>query len=176
MKTKNLLPNRWKPIGWVLLVLGFSIILLGSITDQNPPLRQEVTIFWPFGGEPSDASIVPGLLRHNQNGTINLDLLSLVDELYSLLILAGLFIVGFARVKNEDERTAQMRLEALQWAIYGNTLILALCIIFVYSLDFLTVMMFNMFTPLLIFVLRFHWLLFKEAREVRRNEGTLLAL
>lgn len=176
MKTKNLLPHRWKPMGWVLLVLGFSILLLGAITEQNPPLRQEVTIPWPFEGESSDTSIVPDLIQYNQNGTITLDLLSLVNELYSLLILAGLFIVGFARVKNEDERTAQMRLESLQWAIYGNTLVLALCIAFVYGLPFLTIMIYNMFTPLLIFVLRFHWLLFKEAREVRRNEGTLLAL
>ncbi len=102
--------------------------------------------------------------------------MQLIDEIVSLMVLAGLLIVGFARVKSEDERTAQMRLEALQWAIYGNTLVLALCITFVYGMSFLNVMIYNMFTPLLIFVLRFHWLLYQETREINRNESRILAL
>jgi hypothetical protein len=65
-----------------------------------------------------------------------------------------------------------MRLESLQWAIYGNTLILVLCIAFIHGFLFLDVMIYNMFTPLLIFVLRFHWLLvWKEVRELKRQEG-----
>ena len=173
MKTKNLLPNRWKPMGWVLLMLCIPVGMWEIITDTDFPLSLEVTVPWPFGAEGQGTNSIVDFTQHNKNGTITLQL---IDEIICLAVLAGLLIVGFARVKNEDERTAQMRLGALQWAIYGNTLVLALCITFVYGLAFLDVMIYNMFTPLLIFVLRFHWLLFKEAREVRRNEGTLLAL
>lgn len=176
MKTKNLLPNCWKPIGWILLVLGVSVIMWETIKEENPLLRNEVTIPWPFGGKTSENSIVPDLIQHNPNGTITLDLQSLIDELCYLMIISGLFIAGFARVKQEDERTAQMRLEALQWAIYGNTLVLALCIAFVYGMDFLLVMLYNMFTPLLIFVLRFHWLLVKETRELKEKEGKTVTI
>jgi hypothetical protein len=182
MKTKNLLPNRWKPIGWVFLVLFMPVGVWCLFSDETFPIQAEVTIPWPFedgyalsgtisnGGSQISGSSTPD---ENPTGTLTLNL---IDEIISLAIMAGLFLTGFARVKNEDERTAQMRLGALQWAIYGHTLVLVLCILFVHGLPFLDVMIYNMFTPLLIFVLRFHWLLFKEAREVRRNEGTLLAL
>lgn len=182
MKTKNLLPNRWKPLGWVLLVLFIPVGVWSLISDDDFPIQAQVTIPWPFGDPYSLSGTVSNGgtdissssdVNENSSGTVTLNL---IDEIISLALIAGLFLTGFARVKNEDERTAQMRLGALQWAIYGNTLVLVLCIVFVHGLPFLSIMIYNMFTPLLIFVLRFHWLLFKEAREVRRNEGTLVAL
>jgi hypothetical protein len=182
MKTKNLLPNRWKPLGWVLLILFIPMGMWSLISDEDFPIQAEVTIPWPFDDGYSLSGTVSNggsnfsgssTLNENPTGTLTLNL---IDEIISLAIMAGLFLTGFARVKNEDERTAQMRLGALQWAIYGNTLVLVLCVLFVHGFPFLNIMIYNMFTPLLIFVLRFHWLLFKEAREVRRNEGTLWAL
>lgn len=173
MKTKNLLPNRWKPVGWVLLALCIPVGIWEMVTDTDFPLSLEVTIPWPFGTKTLETDSILDFTQHNKDGSITLQL---IDEIVSLMVLAGLLIVGFARVKSEDERTAQMRLEALQWAIYGNTLVLALCITFVYGMSFLNVMIYNMFTPLLIFVLRFHWLLYQETREINRNESRILAL
>ncbi len=182
MKTKNLVPNRWKPLGWVLLALFIPVGMWSLISDEDFPIQAEVTIPWPFedgyslsGTVSNGGSNFSGssTVSEKPSGTLTLNL---IDEIISLTLMAGLFLTGFARVKNEDERTAQMRLGALQWAMYGNTLVLVLCIIFVHGLPFLTIMIYNMFTPLFIFVLRFHWLLVKEAREVGRNEGTLLAL
>ena len=182
MKTKNLLPNRWKPIGWVLLVLFIPVGFWCLISDEDFPIQAEITIPWPFDNEYSLSGTVSNgganfsgssIFPENNTGTLTL---SLIDEIISLAIIAGLILTGFTQVKNEDERTAQLRLGALQWAIYGNTLVLVLCIIFVHGLPFLNIMIYNMFTPLLIFVLRFHWLLFKEAREISRNESRILAL
>lgn len=177
MKTKNLLPNRWKPIGWALL---FIFIPLGIwyVTDEEDfPIQANVTIPWKFGGDYSISGTVSNG-GSNFSGTSSTDAgkeetltLNLIDEILSLAIIIGFLLTGFARVKNEDERIAQMRLESLQWAIYGNTFVLAGCIIFIHGLLFLNVMIYNMFTPLLIFVLRFHWLLWKEARELKRQEG-----
>jgi len=182
MKTKNLLPNRWKPIGWVLLVLFIPLGMWCLISDDDFPIQAEVTIPWPFeegyslsGTISNGGSHISGSSTLNENPTGTLTL-NLIDEIISLAIIAGLILTGFARVKNEDERTAQMRLGALQWAIYGNTLVLVLCIMFVHGLPFLNIMIYNMFTPLLIFVLRFHWLLYREAREARQHESRILAL
>lgn len=172
MKTKNLLPNRWKLFGWILIASCLPIVTWQWFTDADFPLNLEITVPWPFGAENSENSRISDLLP-NEDGTMTLQLL---DELTCLALLAGLVIAGFAKVKNEDERTAQMRLEALQWAIYGNTLILTLCITFVYGMSFLSVMMYNMFTPLLIFVLRFHWLLYKESKVAGASEGKIMAL
>jgi hypothetical protein len=169
MKTKNLFPNRWKPIGWLLLVLCIPVGMWEIFADIDFPLSAEVTIPWPFCAEGQETNSILDFTQHNKNGTITLQL---IDEIICSSVLAGLLIVGFSRVKNEDERIAQMRLESLQWAIYGNTLILVLCIAFIHGFLFLDVMIYNMFTPLLIFVLRFHWLLvWKEVRELKRQEG-----
>ncbi|WP_373511847.1 hypothetical protein [Persicitalea sp.] len=182
MKTKNLLPNRWKPMGWVLLVLFIPVGFWSLISDEDFPIQAQITIPWPFGDPYSLSGTVSnggsdfsGSTTLNENTTGEATL-NLIDEIISLAIMIGLFLTGFAQVKNEDERTAQMRLGALQWAIYGNTLVLVLCIMFVHGLPFLNIMIYNMFTPLLIFVLRFHWLLYKEAREIRQNESRILAL
>ena len=168
MKTKNLLPHAWKPFGWVLLAVCIPLGIWMLLDDSNFPLSLAVQIPWPFGSEKSGAFENISLLNH-RDGTITLEL---IDELLALGVIAGLMMAGFARLKVEDERIAQLRLESLQWAIYGNTFVLVLCILFVHGLSFINVMIYNMFTPLFIFVLRFHWLLLVvptlEARRERR--------
>lgn len=181
MKTKNLFPNRWKPIGWVLLVIFIPLGIWYIAEEDDFPIQATVTIPWPFGGDYSISGTVSnggtnfsGTSSSNKTRDETLTL-NLIDEILSLAIIASFLLTGFARVKNEDERIAQMRLESLQWAIYGNTIVLAVCIIFIHGLLFLNVMIYNMFTPLLIFVLRFHWLIWKEARELKRQEGGEIA-
>ncbi|HEV7350717.1 hypothetical protein [Telluribacter sp.] len=168
MKTKNLLPNAWKPVGWALLIISVPFGLWLLVDDSAFPFNLVIQFPWPFGSEKSGAFQNIDMLDH-KDGTITLDL---IDELMALAVIAGLMIVGFARLKVEDERIAQLRLESLQWAIYGNTLVLVLCILLVHGLSFINVMIYNMFTPLLIFVLRFHWLLLVapalEAKRERR--------
>ncbi len=172
MKTNNLFPHGWKPLGWILLSI---CIPLGSwllMSEESFPLSAEVTIPWSFSeGQPGLEDAFDGVSK--KDGTASLQL---IDELLALGVIAGLMLVGFARLRNEDERTAQMRLEALQWALYGNTAILVLCILLVHGISFINVMIYNMFTPLLIFVLRFHWLIWQESRELKRQEGGEVAL
>jgi hypothetical protein len=165
MKAKNLFPHRWKPFGWILLVLFLPLGIWLVVDDSQFPLSVIVTFRWPFADAASGTAM--DLINYT-NGLVTLEL---IDELIALGVLAGLIIAGFARLKNEDERTAHMRLEALQWALYGNTLILAFCIAVIHGSLFLNVMIYTMFTPLLIFVLRFHWLLWQETRALRGQKG-----
>jgi hypothetical protein len=132
MKTNNLFPNRLKPLGWVLLAACIPLGIWFLANDEAFPLRLEVRVPWPFMKGQSETAQTFDILSY-QDGFVNLNLM---DEILALVVLAGLMLVGFARLKNEDERTAQMRLEALQWAMYGNTLALALCVAFVHGLPF----------------------------------------
>ena len=169
MKTKNLLPHAWKPFGWVLLVVCIPLGLWLVIDDNGFPFHAEVSLPWPFMDRKSEVDRIVDFFFNYQDGTITLEL---IDEIIALGTLAGLMIVGFARLKVEDERAAQLRLESLQWGIYGNTLVLVLCILFVHGLEFINVMIYNMFTPLLIFVLRFHWLLqIQPVLEAKRERS-----
>jgi hypothetical protein len=85
--------------------------------------------------------------------------LSLLDEVISLTLLVGLLLLTFSREKTEDEWIQRVRLESLQWAVLANSLLLMAFIVVAHGTPFLTVMVYNMFTPLLIFVARFHYVL-----------------
>lgn len=87
---------------------------------------------------------------------------NLTDELASLGIIIGLLFIAFSREKVEDEMIGQLRLEALQWSVYANYLILALAILTLYNEAFFNVMVYNMFTVLLVFIGRFRWLIYRN--------------
>jgi hypothetical protein len=71
-------------------------------------------------------------------------------------------MVGFSKEKIEDEYIASIRMNALVWAVFVNYSLLIVAFIFIYDLSFLNVMAYNMFTVLLLFIIRFHYLLFKK--------------
>ena len=169
MKTKYLLPNSWRPFGVALTLIAVPltlwVLLLG---DQYPLFGNGIPT--PFHFEIPDWSYPENIFSEQADGTVSLQI---VDELLGLGIIAGLFIVGFSKLKVEDERIAQIRLESLQWGIYANYIVLALCILLIYGGHFFTVMIYNIFTPLLIFVARFYWLLFVNQVIEGENETRL---
>lgn len=148
MKTSYLLPHKYKIIGWILLVLG---LIAGSILffceyETNALTINVISIFNDggiFGGE-------EGFLKIIKN--------SVVDELIALSIIIGGLLVGFSKEKVEDEFIYKLRKDSLVWAIIFNYIVLVFTIIFVYDFTFLDVLVFNMFTPLLFFVIRFNFL------------------
>ena len=72
------------------------------------------------------------------------------------IIVGGLFVTC-SREKIEDEMTQQLRLSSLLTALYINYAALIVCALLVYDMDFLNVMIYNMFTILLIFMVVFRW-------------------
>lgn len=169
MKTKYLLPSSWRPFGLALFLISTPLILWWLIAGEKFPLVQIPT---PWKYRYLDWNMFQTVFVQDSDGTMSLQI---VDELLGLLLIAGLFILGFSRLKIEDERIAQIRLESLQWGIYTNYLILFLCICLVYDMSFFYVMIYNMFTPLVIFVVRFYWLLLiKPAIEARKERSLSL--
>ena len=72
------------------------------------------------------------------------------------IIVGGVFATC-SREKIEDEMTQQLRLSSLLTALYINYAALIVCALLVYDMDFLNVMIYNMFTILLIFMVVFRW-------------------
>ncbi len=79
---------------------------------------------------------------------------SILDELIALAIIAGGLLVGFTREKVEDEYIYKLRKDSLVWAIIFNYAVLIFTIVFVYDLAFFDVLVFNMFTPLVFFIIQ----------------------
>lgn len=91
---------------------------------------------------------------------------NLTNEVAGLGIIIGLMMIAFSREKVEDEMIGQLRLEALQWSVYANYLILAISMLTVFDEAFFSVMIYNMFTVLLVFIARFRWLIYRNNQHV----------
>jgi hypothetical protein len=143
MQKDWLLPHSFRLVGWILVIpaviLGFVWIYVGAIEGSLADLLGKAF-----------ESIKP--------------LNYFVDEFISITAIIGLLMIGFAREKVEDEMIRQVRLESLQWAIYVHYGCLLISILCFYDFAFLNVMIYNMFTPLLVFVSRYLWALKKLKR------------
>jgi len=96
----------------------------------------------------------------NVKGTIdNGTELNFTDEIATIGSIVGLIFIAFSKVKFEDEYVSKIRLESLQWAIYLNFGLLIIATIFIHGLAYYNVTVYNMFTPLIIFIVRFYYLI-----------------
>ena len=151
MNTSLLLPQRFKRIGWIILIGAtiFGLFLLATHLDDA--VSWEVPVFALF----SDS-----FLETQQEFTwVKLNIL---PTLTAILFIVGALLVSFSREKSEDEYIARLRQSSWQWAVMLNYILLALALAFVHGLPFLYVMLYNMFTILLIFLVRFHFLLYRS--------------
>ncbi len=87
----------------------------------------------------------------------------------SLLILS-LLIFAFSKEKREDEYIQKIRLDSLLWATYVNYGLLFLAFWFVWGFDFFSVMVYNMFTHLIIFIVRFTYFKYKLKLSTKHEE------
>ena len=80
-----------------------------------------------------------------------------MNNITIISIIVGGLLATCSREKIEDEMTQQLRLSSLLTALYINYAALIVCALLVYDMDFLNVMIYNMFTILLIFMVVFRW-------------------
>ena len=146
-----LLPNPCKRIGWILLVPSAVVGFFMMLTDLESKLKLNSKVFALYNDE------ILGSEKHF--GIISTDI---TNTLVGILFIIGAMMVGFSKEKNEDEYIANLRLSSLMWAVWVNYVLLLLSFIFVYGMGFLHVMIYNMFTVLIIFIGRFNLILFKN--------------
>ncbi|MCK9447974.1 MAG: hypothetical protein M0Q41_03250 [Bacteroidales bacterium] len=150
-----LLPHSVKKFGWILLIpatlAGIFLIINGF---DSFVLKAKVFAF--FNKEILSANPSFGWIRTN-----------ITQTLVGVLFLIGALLVGFSKEKQEDEFIASLRLSSLLWAVLVNYTLLLLAFLFVYGLAFLDVMLYNMFTILVIFIFRFHFVLYRSSRPLK---------
>ena len=152
MKTNYLLPHKFKTLGWVLFIIGIvgGIYVLTSNYEQDI-LSTNVLSFYKGEG-----------LFGKESGFFKIIKNDVFDEVVALFVIAGGLFVTFSREKVEDEFIYKLRKDSLVWAVIFNYSILVIAILFVYDFAFFDVLVFNMFTPLIFFILRFNFLKLKS--------------
>lgn len=159
MKSRFLFPHKFKPFGWLLFSTGAILGIILLINDINYP-NWEIKVF-PLIGEKNDIFSNPAFEWNINN---------IADEIASILIIIGGILVSFSKTKDEDEYISKIRMESLIWATYVNYMVLILAIFFVFDISFLSVLIYNMFTILLFFMLRFHYVLYKSKIGIGDDE------
>lgn len=149
MKTRNLLPYRFKKIGWILFVPAIFLGIYYLLTELEPEFLN-IQVFTIINEELMGKSQYFTMMENN-----------VFNEIIGLLLILSMAFIAMSKQKNEDEFISKIRVESLVWATYVNYAILALAILFVYGLSFFWVLVFNMFTVLLFFIIRFNWALSK---------------
>jgi len=158
MKTKLLLPNYLKRVGWMLLVPSTLFGLFILIFDYEFGFL-DARVFTFYSGALMEEPHFFAMNTANLTGTI-----------VGILFLIGAVFVAFSKEKSEDEFIAGVRLESLLWATYINYGVLIFCFIFFYEFEFLYVMIFNMFTILIFFILRFYYMLYRANKSLSHEK------
>ena len=143
MKSRFLFPYWCKFLGLVLIVIHVPIMHISTRLGYDPH---------------SDAPD-PGLFNHHH----------LFFIFTILLMVIGLLLVAFSKEKIEDEQISQLRLDSLQWAVYFNYLVLILTAIFMNHNDFKDILYLNLWVPLVFFIVRFRWVIFRLNRSLSKE-------
>lgn len=151
MKTL-LLPNGYKKIGWFFLLPSFVAGIITQLFEIKLPVEPSISVFGYFGNAFTNAS-----------NSFRLDSIELLPNLISVLFLCGGLLVMFSKEKKEDEFINQIRLHALQFSVFVNYALLLLCILFIHGFAFLDVMVYNLFTIIIIYIVRFQYLIYKNS-------------
>lgn len=155
MKLNYLFPHRFKRIGLMILI---PFILLGLYV-VNYDIEPEIFDFnvpAVFVDEFFGEKFVFGMTENN-----------ILNEIVGVILILSFLMVAFSKEAEEDELIAKVRLESLVWATYANYAVLLVSMVLIYGISFLWVMIFNMFTILLFFIIRFNW----QVRNLNKTIG-----
>jgi sterol desaturase/sphingolipid hydroxylase (fatty acid hydroxylase superfamily) len=155
MTNQLLLPHRYKLLGWCLLIPATVIGLYLTFSDfEGGWLRTKVF------------SLFNDSFFTKSNKNFSIVETDITNTLVGVVFIIGALLVGFTKEKREDEFIAGLRLSSLQWAVWVNYTVLLLAFLLVYGTAFINVMVYNMFTVLIIFIVRFNFLLYKSTKAV----------
>jgi hypothetical protein len=148
MEPRFLFPHRFKLIGWIIAIPSIILGLFILIDD----LRFDfLTVKLPFKYFFADE-----FLSSDDKGN-EFSIFNFTDEIATIGSILGLLLIAFSKVKYEDEYVSKLRLESLQWAVYVNFFLLIVSTILIHGMAYYSVIVYNMFTPLIFFIIRFYY-------------------
>ena len=149
-----LLPNGFKKVGWIILVPTFVLGVLMTIDGYN--------------GFPS--FLLPEWIPLAMKRVLTSDWVGKILNVAIIGICLGCLFVACSRESVEDELIGRIRLNSLLIALYINSSVLIILSLFCYELLFLNVLVFNIFTNIIIFLIVFEMKLWKLKKSLRDEE------
>lgn len=145
MKTNRfLLPTSFKAIGWLISIptaLILLIYLFSNPWDAAPPQ--------PFRFFSEAWSKVLDIFSGD----------TIIVSICMVLLMVGLLFIAFSKEKIEDEYILKLRGDSLIWAVIANAFLLIIASILIYGGWFLYVSFLNLYTLLVLFIIKFKFAL-----------------
>lgn len=143
MKSKFLFPAWGNFVGYLMAIPGFILGYYNTIKDYEIP---------GFG-----------FRMREKNSFFQAAFENFTNELIIFLVIIGLVLIAFSRKNNEDELSARLRLNSLFKAIKVYYVLFILCVIYskvIGEISYIGSHLFelNIFTPLVIFIVRYNYL------------------
>lgn len=124
MTPKLLLPNRYKKIGWLILI---PATILGIII-----CTKEFSAEWFH----VKTFVIANDATFNQNKYFKISDVNFTNTFVGSLFIIGALLVSFSKEKNEDEYINELRLSSLLWAVLVSYILLLIAFLFVYGTPF----------------------------------------
>ena len=137
MRTNYLFPNFMKLPAFIMLGLSIVAGLLSDDISAAGYLKDQI------GERLKDGLLVPEYKDYT-------------DTVIGFAIILFSILVAFSKEKLEDEYLEKIRLHSLVWATYINYITLLILFWIFYDINFFTVMIYNLFTLLWIFIILFN--------------------
>jgi len=157
MKNNLLLPNRYKVLGWTLFLAFATLGILCMVVDFKIPGFQ----------------LSSNIIKRISEDSVSIDLFggyNLTNELALLGITIGLLMIVFTKERIEDEFISMLRLKSLQWAVLLSYVILIVLNFSAFGLTFLLLLVYNLWTVLIVFIIKFYWSLYRLKKEGAADE------
>jgi len=159
MKTHFLFPNKYKKIGWILFIPALVTSIVISVGNINFEKYWVVKVF-AFSND----------FILNKSDYFTFIENSILDEVLLFSLIIGGILIGFSKLKKEDELSTKIRYESLVWATYLNYGFILFFTLFIYGMSYLNVLFYNTFTLLLFFIIRFHYMIYKLNKTSNDDE------
>lgn len=156
MKTRFLFSHKFKKVGWFIFIPALFMGVIYLLFDSDLPdiLKLSGKTFAIVNDEFFSKTQVFKWIKND-----------LSDEVISVLLLIGAFLVGFSKERIEDEYITKLRLESIVWSVFVNYFVLFLAVIFIYGEPFFYVMIINLFAILVLYIFRFNIILYRNSKS-----------
>lgn len=157
-----LLPYRFKKIGWAIFIPTLLLGIVAAFQECDTTSLAEMIEHLIEKGR-----LAPTVEKIDRiaNGVQ-----PWLNNLLIIGILCGSLFITCSREKVEDEMIARIRLDALLFALYANTAIIAVAALATYGLAFVDIMIYNLFTLPLLFLVILRYRLWRLKKTTRNEE------
>lgn len=146
-----LLPNKFKIVGGIFLSIGIILAVFRFYYGIKPDFLH-VSVF----------SIYSTFLETNYFSMIKNNI---SEEIVGLLILFGLCFMAFSKEKNENGAIQSIRLNVMFLSVIVNLALVGFTFLFVYGLAFAKIMVINLYSVLIIYIILFKVQLYANSQK-----------